>query len=87
MLSNYAIFNNAIYYIIDAIYSTFSNICDFRRNISSEYLTFSTVRLCLNIGAQPVHLSFKANCAPIVINASNSTELCTHTGTYNKVYT
>lgn len=49
--------------------------------LSNMFLTFNIVRLCFNIGAQPIHLNFKANSTPIVIKASNSTEPCTHTGT------
>lgn len=58
-------------HILANTYRSQNNVC----------LTFSIVRLCFNIGAQPVHLSFKANSTPIVIKASNSTEPCTHTGT------
>lgn len=70
-----------MFYVNVSNYYSFSQIYRFQVMV----LTFSIVRLCFNIGAQPVHLSFKANSTPIVTKASNSTEPCTHTGTWNKV--
>lgn len=47
----------------------------------SFFFTFSIVRLCFNIVAQPIHLSFKANSTAMLLKARSSIELCTQTDT------